>query len=288
MKLNRLDPLGIALSATIAATLGAMALASAGCGGGGGSAAAVKQFLLALTDTGKVYAFPEDNPGAATLVATLTDTTNVPILPDGLDYQSNSDVLFVADAAAGAMDWYRVNLTNGQCTLIASDPMNPAGPTGVSFEPTVSRFTVMQSGPPYNSTFAFNNPSAIPGSAVSGFNDLGDIAHTGQTPTSATTICYAVDPSIKQLKIIGSTAPSVNPAHISGVATVVGNLGLAGTFDPEAGFDIGLNQGIGFLAMTMAGSSRLYTVSLATGQATFVGAIAVPPGEKVVGLCVRE
>jgi hypothetical protein len=98
-------------------------------------------------------------------------------------------------------------------------------------------------------------------------------AYTNSNATATTTILYAIDSS---RDVLVTVAPPND-----GKLNTVGALGV--DTSAVAGFDIsGAADGTAFAALTVGGVGSLYTINLATGQATVVGGLAAP----VTGLAI--
>jgi hypothetical protein len=101
------------------------------------------------------------------------------------------------------------------------------------------------------------------------------------TVGNATTL-YAIDFATKSLVIQGGIDANPNPN--GGLITTIGSLNV--TLDSRnAGFDIANATGTAFASLTVGGTTGLYTIDLATGTATLVGAIGAGTTE-VRGLAV--
>ncbi|MEO5820049.1 MAG: DUF4394 domain-containing protein [Vicinamibacteraceae bacterium] len=88
-------------------------------------------------------------------------------------------------------------------------------------------------------------------------------AYANNHAGSAATTLYAIDSATDRLLI-------QNPPN-AGTLTLVGNLGVDTSDD--VGFDISANDGIAFATLTVGGTSRLYTIDLATGAATVIAPV---------------
>jgi hypothetical protein len=88
-------------------------------------------------------------------------------------------------------------------------------------------------------------------------------AYTNSVAGAATTTLYAIDSARDVLVTLAS--PN------NGVMTTVGALGV--NTGEDVGFDIFPGTGTAYATLTSSGRSSLYTINLATGQATLVGEI---------------
>ncbi|MGQ3057325.1 MAG: DUF4394 domain-containing protein [Nevskia sp.] len=114
--------------------------------------------------------------------------------------------------------------------------------------------------------------------ALTGATSVTGVGYTNTIPGAASTTLYAIDSGADTFIRIGS-----NPANgiagdpgnpNSGVATTIGSLGIGDVGDNSAFVVDGRNNAaLLAAAATGASASTLYTVNLATGAATAVGAI---------------
>lgn len=114
--------------------------------------------------------------------------------------------------------------------------------------------------------------------AISGATSVTGVGYTNTIPGAGSTTLYAIDSGADSFIRIGS-----NPANgiagdpgnpNSGVATTIGSLGIGDIADTNAFVIDGRNNAALLAASaTGASASTLYTVNLATGAATTVGAV---------------
>ena len=149
---------------------------------------------------------------------------------------------------------------------------------GIDFNPVVDRLRVVSN---LDSNLRLNPTNgAIAGTdstlayAVGDPNDGTDpqvthIAYTNGAGAISTTL-YGIDVGLDSLVRIGSAGGTpVSPN--SGQLTTIGPLGLDAT--SSGGFDVDPGTGLAWAALRVAGTSRLYSIDLATGAATLIGAI---------------
>ena len=98
------------------------------------------------------------------------------------------------------------------------------------------------------------------------------VAYSNNTEGAASTTLYGIDAGLNFLVRVGG--PESNPSPNGGQLFTVGALGVD-TDGGAAGFDIAPGTGRAFASLTVGvvATSRLYTINLATGQATLVGTI---------------
>lgn len=105
-----------------------------------------------------------------------------------------------------------------------------------------------------NTDVALNPPGNIVG-----------VAYSNNFAGASTTTLYGVDSAAGTLVTI--TNPNI------GAITPIGSLGLGTNLNESIGFDISGLSGIGYASITTGGVSRLYSINLSTGAATFGGTI---------------
>ena len=92
------------------------------------------------------------------------------------------------------------------------------------------------------------------------------VAYSNNFPGTASTVLFSIDSAAGTLGIISSP-------NGGGPINTVGSLGLGTALNENIGFDIVDSNPFGFASITVGGQSRLYSVDLATGAATNLGAI---------------
>jgi hypothetical protein len=243
--------------------------------------------LLGLTTGNALVSFDADDP--ATILATnpitgLVGGENV----IGIDVRPSTGQLYgVTDQSR----LYTINPSSGAATLVASLTNAVGGGAvtltgtafGVDFNPVPDRLRVVSDTDqnlrinPDNGvtnvdgTLIYDNTTADgdPIDSNAGANpNVGGVAYTNSFPGATTTTLYDIDSA---LDILANQNPPNN-----GVLNTIGPLGV-NTSD-LVGFDIfGARQALASLTAPAAVNSTLYTINLATGAATVVGAIAAAP-----------
>jgi hypothetical protein len=197
---------------------------------------------------------------------------------------------------------YTLNPATGAATFVtalgdstAGSPVTLTGTNfGVDFNPisgllrivTVSNQNLrVVVAAPTNNTTTDSNLRGGPGLPPIVANIAYDRSDTN--PSTPTTL-YGIDSNNNTLVTIGSVNGSPASPNTGTVITV----GPLGSIDPVAagGFDIASGTGIAYAALLRASTtntppevSSLYTIDLATGQATFLGAIGLPEDAVVIG-----
>lgn len=244
--------------------------------------AAQAALIYSLADDGRTLVrFDSTSPGAVTTVGALSGATT---RLDGMDFRPADGLLYGYSDTSDAI--YRVDPGTGATTLVSTSSTPTTTPAlGIDFNPVPDRLRIVnQNGQNLrvnvatgaalvDGTLAFAAGDANAGAAPS----IVDAAYTNsdRNPATGTTLYY-ID---ALLDILVSTA---NPN--AGVLDTIGALGV--DTDRYTGFDIltgvsGAN--IAFASLTSGGSPALYTINLATGAATLVGAIGA---RELYGLAV--
>jgi hypothetical protein len=227
-------------------------------------------------------------------------------LPDqfriaGIDFRPSTGTLYGLGYRSGfAQKLYTINKTTGNATLVSSLFEN-GGSFGFDFDPVADaiRFTTNTdtnrrinpvSGAVTNDTtlaYAVGDPSFGQNTAVAA------MAYTNSVSGAVTTTAYGIDYNLNQLVRIGSTDGSPNSAN-TGLLTTIGPLGfdLNGPLNTPVSdqnpvaMEISPITGTAYAAMFVGGTSRLYSINLATGAATDLGAIGW--ANPIYGLAVPE
>lgn len=171
---------------------------------------------------------------------------------------------------------YQLNPQTGVATIVGSGPFSPTlsgGSFGFDFNPIVDRIRVVSDNGqnlrlhPVTGAVAGTDIALNPGTP-----QVAAAAYTNNFTGTTSTTLYVIDAASDSLQLQGglNSAPSPN----GGLLSTVGLLGIDTT--TALGFDIAAFDGIAFAAFNPVGTttSQLYTVNLATGAATLIGAIA--------------
>ncbi len=199
----------------------------------------------------------------------------------GIDFRPANGQLY---ALTDASRIYTINPSNGFATLVNATPFNPAlsGQTfGFDFNPVPDRIRVVSDGDqnlrlnPNNGALAGVDGTlayaAADANAGADPNIVG-AAYTNSFAGVTTTTLFGIDSDLDALVTQGSVGGApVSPN--TGQLFTVGKLNVDTT--DQVGFDIAQGTNAAFASLTAQGanSSQLYTINLATGAATLVGAI---------------
>src|SRR5262245_60038026 len=250
--------------------------------------------------------FDSANPAAVTSTAvTGLESSTERII--GIDFRPRTGQLYattvpVGIAANALLRTYRVNTLTGAATFIGSIPNTVPGaadvPSGYDFNPTVDRIRSVNTNDanyrmnPNNGSLAGLDVNLNPaGSQIiaEAYDRNFDRANATTIPTTLYGISRATSSLVTQGGINGTAPGGPN----GGLIVPVGPLGVTLDAGDDAGFDI-TGDGRAFAALTVGGSTGLYTINLTTGAATLVGAIGsgatqltgltvVPEGIRVTG-----
>ena len=190
----------------------------------------------------------------------------------GIDFRPATNQLYGYDGDK----IYILDLSTGAATL-AFDVGNVTGNAGFDFNPTVDRIRVVGAAGTNLRLNPLNGGTTIDQPYTFAMGDVNfgrvpaftAVAYTNSDidPTTGTTL-YAIDPVLGQLILVN------NPN--GGTVTTVGNLGI-GVFGAVTGFDIltqnGVNMAYFAARLDGAAMSTLFSVDLATGAATMLGAV---------------
>lgn len=182
---------------------------------------------------------------------------------------------------------YAFNLIGNHSVLNDSSPVPLSGTHfGFDFNPVVDRIRLTSNNEQNvrldPTTGAVTTDTALAyaaGDAHAGANpNIVGSAYTNNFVGAGATTLYGIDSTQDTLVL-------QNPPN-GGVLHTVGPLGVD-TSD-VVGFDISQVTGVAYAALTVGGTTGLYTVDLASGAATFVGNLLRPgfPSESIIDLAV--
>ena len=227
--------------------------------------------ILALTSANTIVGFNAATPG------TLTQTTAITGLQVGesivgFDVRPATGELFAVGVTGSTGRMYVINSSNGVATLVGSGPFSTALPVGgtwsVDFNPAVDRIRFVHSTGinlrlnPLNGTLAATDTTVATAKPTA-------LAYDRSTsPAPAATTLFTIDDTADTLNLIGGV--NGTPSPNGGVTSAVGPLGV--NADASIGFDIA-PQGDALATLSVGGVYGLYTLNLATGAATLVGAV---------------
>lgn len=263
-------------------------LLAVGLGAGPGQARA--EPIVALTTTNQLFTFDSSTPGSISTPVTVTGLTAGEALV-GIDARPVDGALVGVgfNSTTGMGSVYTLNIATGAATSINTGLNFGTGAAawGVDFNPVSNALRIVNnnlSGGP-TPTDPPNNNFRITAGGAGGFNVDGDFnpspsnivgaAYSNNVPggVGGQTTLYGIDATSDQLLTQGSvnfpggaTPVSPNTGTLSGV----GALGV--NTNNLVGFDIS-DTGAAFASLTPGSGSNFYTIDLATGQATLVGAI---------------
>jgi hypothetical protein len=288
--------ISIALSLMVSAIL-------AGCSGGGGGnnnnnnppggnnpPPMLTGDTFAITNANRLVSFNAATPGTAAAVSVTGLANGENIL--AVDRRPGGTPAGLIYAVTSQFNLYTIDPSSGTATLksrMMADPSDTSMPfasfTGTRISIDVNNFVdqlrvigndgqnlrvMMDTGATFSDT-----PMTINGNAPNGISEVG---YTNNFASACRNTVFYIDTSGDRLMT------SVNAS--AGILTAVGPLG----FDAQAiaGFDISTNpdgSNVAYAALSVMGTTSLYTVSLMTGAATSVGTIgSLNTGETIVGL----
>ncbi|MGH9843807.1 MAG: DUF4394 domain-containing protein [Blastocatellia bacterium] len=244
------------------------------------SSASFEGTMFAVTVGNTLLNFNPGTPGvinSARFITGLASGENVV----GIDFRPANGQLY---ALTNASRLYIINPTNGNATQVGSAALNPAlnGQSfGVDFNPVPDRLRVTSDA---DQNLRLNpNNGAVAGvdgtlayatgdaNASANPNIVG-AAYTNNFAGTTSTMLYVIDSNLDTLVTQGSVGSApVSPN--TGQLFTVGKLNVDTT--DLVGFDIAPVTNAAFASLTTQGASasQLYTINLATGAATAIGAI---------------
>ena len=235
--------------------------------------------MFALTADNNLLMFNSGTPG------TIAATRPITGLPQGenlvgMDFRPANGQLYAMSSGSRV---YTINTATGAAAPVVGIQFNPllsGASFGFDFNPVPDRIRVVSDtrqnlrlnqntgGVAATDTqlaFASGDPNANTTPSIVGS------AYTNNFAGTTTTTLYGIDFNLDALVLQGSVGGTPNSPN-GGQLTTVGALGVNTT--DQVGFDIS-PSGAAFASLTApsATTSSLYTINLATGAATLIGAI---------------
>ncbi len=255
--------------------------------------ATAQQTVYAIGNGGtSLVRFQSDDPANATIVA---DFSGDAAFLDAIDFRPATWELYGYLDSADA--YFTVNLGTGQLTQVSSTAVGATTNTfqlGMDFNPTIDRLRVVTDS---GQNIVYNPNTGTASAFTSLFYGDGDInegmnaaiidnAYSQNFAGSTATVQYAIDYGMNTLVTLGNN---------TGVLATVGELGV--DTDIYTGLDIftdSMGNDTAYAILTGTdGLAGFYTVSLTTGEATYIGdlssinqiySLAVIPAPGVVGV----
>jgi len=234
------------------------------------SAPAHAEAIVGLTSTNALVVFDNSSPMFSTTPVAITGLMGVNERILGIDLRPATGAVYGLGSGGNL---YTLNATTGVASFVAALTAGSGGfaglvgsSFGVDFNPVVDRLRVT-SNAGQNLRINPITGAVIVDSALNGDTaSLSASAYTSNTPGATATTLYGINGATDTLYI-------QNPPN-TGILTAVGSLGV--DTSNVAGFDISGLTGIGYAALTDGDTSKssIYTINLASGAATLVGAFA--------------
>lgn len=219
------------------------------------------QTFFGVTTTNQLVRFDSATPGTINSTVVITGLQAGENIV-GIDFRPANGLIY---ALGSSSRLYTINISNGAVTQVGAAGAFTLNGTnfGFDFNPTVDRIRVVSDTGqnlrlnPNDGTVTVD-PNLNPGTP-----GITASAYTNNFAGATTTTLYDIDTNTDTLFI-------QNPAN-AGTLVSVGSLGVDAS--GVNGFDIARGSNTGFAALTVNGVTNLYTINLATGRATSVGAI---------------
>ena len=240
--------------------------------------------LFAVTDQNHLLRFDSSTPGTIDLDVAITGlqpNENI----HGIDFRPATGQLIALGventAGTDTGRLYGIDFATGAATQIGTTPFSTTLTDGASYgfdvNPVADRLRVTNSA---DQNFRINpTTGAISGvdtalAFAAGDTNFGDnpsvlaSAYTNNFAGTPVTTLFGID-TLNDVLVRQGGVDS-NPSPNGGVLTTIGALGVDAT---DASFDIANATGAAFAALTVGGSTGLFTINLTTGAATLVGAV---------------
>lgn len=262
-----------------------------------------KETLVGLTESNKLVRFNGGQPQRVTAIGAVRGLQTGENLV-GIDYRVSRGVLFGLGSTGRI---YTIDAKTAEAKAVGTAAMSIAldgSEFGFDFNPTVDRIRIV-SDKGQNFRAHPDTGGAVDADANrDGVQPDGTLAYAAGDPSAGTkprvvgagytynkqnekvTTNFAIDAATGSLVTQGTregATPAVSPN--TGQLFTVGKLGV-GKFD-RASFDIADVNNAAYLALDLDGrdATRLYSVDLAKGTATFIGTVG--GGERLRGIAIE-
>jgi len=234
-----------------------------------------KVIIYGVTTTNQLISFDNETPDTVTTVGAITGLqTGENIL--GIDFRPANEQLY----ALGSMNrLYTINLINSAATFISTLSVSLDGNSfGVDFNPVADRLRVTSDNDQNLSvnvdTGQVTVDSPLTAAGPPPDPTIGASAYSNNLAGATTTTLYNIDyfrdrfvtqnpPAAGIQMRVGELSPTATPPLGNDITNEFVSLDIAGS----------KNVAYASLTMPNAANSSLYTINLATGEATLVGAI---------------
>lgn len=236
----------------------------------GCSASASAELLVGLTSSNSLIRFDSATPGTVSAPTSISGLqANEQLL--GIDYRPADQQLYGLGSSSRI---YSLNTTTGAATQIGSPAAFSLNGSsfGFDFNPTVDRIRVVSNTGqnlrlnPNDGTLSATDTNLAFAAADANAGRVPSVtgsAYTNNFAAATTTTLYGIDSALRVLA-------TQNPPN-NGTLNTVGPLGVNAS--DQIGFDISGLSGVAFASLVANGQSSLYTINLASGAATLLGAI---------------
>lgn len=235
--------------------------------------------VYAVDTNNNLLLFDSNTPGTVGTIGTITGLQpGEQIL--GIDFRPASNLVTLYGLGS-TNRLYTIDTTTGKATAVAGGPpfTLSGNAFGVDFNPVPDRVRVVSDA---NQNLRLNpNDGGLAGldtplSFASGDPNAGNdptvvgAAYTNSFGVATTTTLFGIDSNLNILvRQGGVNVPPGTPSPNTGMLSTIGSLGV--DTSEHVGFDISGISGLALASLTDAGGgSDLYTINLATGQATVV------------------
>jgi hypothetical protein len=216
--------------------------------------------LYGVTASNQLIRFDSATPNNVTVVGTITGLQSGENIL-GIDFRPATGQLY-ALGSTGRL--YIINKTNASATLVAPLSVALNGTDfGFDFNPVPDRLRIVSNTGQNLRVNPNDGSTIVDGTLNPGTPSVTAAGYTNNFAGATSTTLYVIDTNTDQLLI-------QNPPN-NGTLNPVGSLGVDAS--SANGFDIFAGDGIAYAALTVSGTTSLYTINLMTGAATLVGPI---------------
>jgi hypothetical protein len=234
--------------------------------------------IFGVTDNNALFSFDSDTPGTIGAITPITGLSAGQLIK-AMDFRPADGGLY-AVALSGMGPYtgqlYTINPLNGAATAVGpafSSMLTTAIGYDIDFNPTADRIRLVNADEENLRLSPLTGAIAQTDAGITGATSLTAAAYTNNYAGSTVTTLYGVDFITDDLVIIGGLNSSPSPN--GGVATKVADINVTTAASDRLGLDIltTLEGNTAFYLGVVSAAPRIYTLDLATGAATVLGAI---------------
>lgn len=241
--------------------------------------------IFGVSSTNQLVRFDSASPNNVTVVGPVSGLQSGENIL-GIDFRPSNGLLYALGSTSRI---YVIDTATAGAAAVNTTPFSPAlsGTSfGVDFNPVPDAIRIVSNTGQNLRINPNTGQSANPTGDTSlnpGSPNVTAALYVNNFAGATVTTLFGIDTVQNTLVRIGG--PDGNPSPNGGVVTTIGPLGV----DPvdSTGFDFTTGTSTAFAALSVGGTTQLYSVNLTTGAADAVGTIGAAPGLQLNGMAVE-